>query len=107
MIRVYHNLIVPFANVALQPIAPIASRHDIWGMTPTWTDQAAPSLDDFDRLAKAAFEALPPLFRQAAGDVVIRVDDFADEETLRDMQIEDPFEQQGFIAGFILASVTA
>ena len=69
-------------------------------MTQVWTDQCAPSLDDFERLAKAAFEALPETFRQAAGDVVIRIDDFADEETLRDMDIEDPFELTGLYSGF-------
>ena len=69
-------------------------------MSQEWNDQAAPSLDDFDRLARAAFEALPDLFRQAAGDVVIRIDDFADEETLRDMEIEDPFELTGLYSGF-------
>ena len=64
-----------------------------------WNDQAAPSLDDFARLAEAAFAALPDLFRQAAGEVVIRVDDFADEEILRDLEIEDPFELTGLYSG--------
>ena len=68
-------------------------------MTQTWNDQAAPSLDDFARLAEAAFAALPAVFRQAAGEVVIRVDDFADEETLADLEIEDPFELTGLYSG--------
>lgn len=67
--------------------------------TPAWADQAAPSLDDFARLARAAFEALPDVFRQAAGEVVIRVDDFPDEETLRDLEIDDPFELTGLYSG--------
>ncbi|WP_297800511.1 metallopeptidase family protein [uncultured Brevundimonas sp.] len=64
-----------------------------------WQDQTAPSLDDFDRMARQAFEALPPLFRQAAADVVIRIDDFPDEETLRDLEIEDGFELTGLYVG--------
>ena len=68
-------------------------------LNPAWNDQAAPSLDDFARLAEAAFAGLPALFRQAAGDVVIRVDDFADEETLADLEIEDPFELTGLYSG--------
>lgn len=64
-----------------------------------WNDQSAPSLDDFARLAEAAFAALPAVFRQAAGDVVIRIDDFADEETLAEMEIEDPFELSGLYHG--------
>ena len=68
-------------------------------MTPAWNDQSSPSLDDFARLAEAAFAALPALFRQAAGDVVIRIDDFADEETLAELGIEDPFELSGLYSG--------
>jgi len=63
------------------------------------TDPVAPSLDDFARLARAAFDALPPEFRSAAGEVVIRIDDFADEETLDEMGIEDPFELSGLYHG--------
>lgn len=65
----------------------------------TWTNQTAPSLDDFARLARAAFEDLPDPFRTLAGDVVIRVDDFADEATLASMEIEDPFELTGLYFG--------
>lgn len=65
----------------------------------TWTDQAAPSLDDFARLARAAFDDLPDPFRTLAGDVVIRVDDFADDETLAAMDMEDPFELTGLYFG--------
>nr|WP_314529692.1 metallopeptidase family protein [uncultured Brevundimonas sp.] len=63
------------------------------------TDPIAPSLDDFARLAREAFDALPAPFRQAAGEVVIRIDDFADEATLADMEIEDPFELTGLYHG--------
>lgn len=65
----------------------------------TWTNQTAPSLDDFARLARAAFEDLPDPFRTLAGDVVVRVDDFADEATLASMEIEDPFELTGLYFG--------
>ena len=64
-----------------------------------WTDQLAPSLDDFARLAREAFDALPDPFRTLAGDVVIRVDDFADDRTLAIMEIEDPFELTGLYHG--------
>lgn len=62
-------------------------------------DMFAPSLDDFARLARQAFDGLPAMFRHAAGDVVIRIDDFADEETLRDLEMEDPFELTGLYSG--------
>ena len=64
-----------------------------------WSGRVAPSLDDFAELAEAAFAALPAVFRQAAGDVVFRVDDFADEETLAGFGMEDPFELTGLYQG--------
>ena len=68
-------------------------------MPPTWTDQSAPSLDDFARLAREAFDALPEPFRSLAGEVVIRIDDFADEEVLAGFGMEDPFELTGLYHG--------
>lgn len=62
-------------------------------------DGPAPSLDDFARLAEAALGRLPGQFRAAAGHVEIRVLDFADEETLDEMGIEDPFELTGLYQG--------
>ena len=68
-------------------------------MTDAAPDLMAPSLDDFARLARDAFDALPAEFRQAAGEVVFRIDDFADEQTLKDLEIEDPFELTGLYHG--------
>lgn len=68
-------------------------------MEQPWHDQTAPSLDDFDRMARQAFDALPDLFRQAAADVIIRIDDFPDDEILRDLEIEDGFELTGLYVG--------
>jgi len=59
----------------------------------------APSLDDFAGMAATAFAALPPAIRQAAGDVVFRIDDFADEETLAELGIDDPFDLSGLYQG--------
>lgn len=64
-----------------------------------WTDQLAPSLEDFARLAKAAFDDLPQPFKGLAGDVVIRVDDFASDEVLASFDMEDPFELTGLYHG--------
>lgn len=60
---------------------------------------AAPSLDDFASLAERAWARIPESFRAAAGDVVFRVADFADEETLASLEIEDPFELTGLYHG--------
>ncbi len=64
----------------------------------------APSLDDFARLARQAFDALPAEFRTAAGEVVIRIDDFADEEVLAGFGMDDPFELTGLYHGVDIGS---
>ena len=63
------------------------------------TEILPPSLDDFDALARAAWAALPSGFRDLAGDVIFRIEDFADEEVLEEMEIEDPFELTGLYSG--------
>lgn len=59
----------------------------------------APSLDDFAALAEAAFQALPEGFRKMTGEVLFRVQDFADDEVLDDLGIDDPFELTGLYQG--------
>ena len=62
----------------------------------------APSLDDIAGLAEAAFAALPAAFRKLAGEVLFRVEDFAAEEVLEDLGIEDAFELTGLYQGLDL-----
>jgi len=64
-----------------------------------WNDLAAPSLDEFMELAEAAFGRLPPEFRRMAGDVVIHVQDFADDDVLEEMGIDNAFELTGLYHG--------
>ncbi|MFD1610548.1 metallopeptidase family protein [Sphingomonas tabacisoli] len=59
----------------------------------------APDLEQIEQLALAALERLPAAFRAHLGDVVIRVEDFADDELLDRMGIEDPFELTGLYFG--------
>lgn len=61
--------------------------------------KTAPSLDDLERLAQSAWQAMPQTFRAMAGDVLIRIEEFADEEVLADLGIEDPFELTGLYQG--------
>lgn len=58
-----------------------------------------PSLDDLDRLARQAWAAMPDAFRTMAGDVIFRIEDFADDAVLADLGIEDPFELTGLYHG--------
>lgn len=64
-----------------------------------WTHAPAPSLDAFAVIAEAAFDALPETFRAMTGQVVFRIEDFADDEVLDEMGIEDPFELTGLYQG--------
>ncbi|MCA3755942.1 MAG: metallopeptidase family protein [Phenylobacterium sp.] len=73
-------------------------------MSDPWPGRAsAPSLEDIARLAEAAFESLPDLFRRAAGEIVFRVDDFPDEEILDALGLQDPFELTGLYQGVDLS----
>ena len=68
-----------------------------------WRDAPAPSLDDIAALAAAAFAELPGKFRRLAGDMVFRVDDFASDDVLEELGIEDPFELTGLYQGVDLS----
>lgn len=67
-----------------------------------WANMLAPSLAEFEALAGAAWQRLPREFRDMCGDVLVRVDDFATEEVLREMQIADAFELMGLYQGVSL-----
>ena len=62
----------------------------------------APSLDDIERLAQEAWAELPAHFRDLAGDIIICVAEIADDETLADLGIDDPFELSGLYSGIDL-----
>ena len=64
-----------------------------------WTELRAPSLDEFAVLAEAALAALPERFRKMAGDVVMRVEEFAEDEVLDELGVEDPFDLTGLYQG--------
>jgi predicted Zn-dependent protease with MMP-like domain len=76
-------------------------------MTHPLDDAVAPGLDDFARLTKAAFDALPKPFRDLAGEVVFRVEDFADEAVLDELGIEEAFELTGLYSGVDLSRRSA
>lgn len=67
-----------------------------------WHEAEAPNLDVFETLAAAAWERLPAEFRQMCGNVVIRVEDFATDEILDEMGIDDPFSLTGLYQGVSL-----
>jgi predicted Zn-dependent protease with MMP-like domain len=58
-----------------------------------------PTLADIERIAQDAFRSIPAELRQHADGVVIRVDEFPDEETEREMALESPFDLLGLYRG--------
>lgn len=62
----------------------------------------APSAEEIEALARATIDRLPEAFRQHLGDVVLMVEDFASDEVLADMGIENPFELTGLYEGIAL-----
>jgi len=58
-----------------------------------------PTLADFEKLAAAALRTIPDELRQHVRDVVIQVQEFPDEETEREMELETPFDLLGLYRG--------
>lgn len=75
-------------------MSPSSTARTQWG--------TAPSLDDIAEMARKALESLEELFREPAKAVAIKVEDFADDETLSAMKIENPYELTGLYSGVAL-----
>jgi len=61
--------------------------------------QMAPTLADIEALAQAAVERLPLLFRQHLASLILRVEDFPDEEVMAEMALETPWDLLGLYWG--------
>ncbi len=68
-------------------------------MTRGVADWKAPSIAELESVAETAFAALPERFKALCEGVVIRVEDFPDDETLEDMQCETEFDLLGLFRG--------
>jgi len=66
-------------------------------MTPG--EAKAPDAALIENIALSVRDALPELFKGAAKDVVLRVDDFADPQMLAGLEIDNPFELTGLYDG--------
>ena len=66
-------------------------RQTLWGQ--------APDADAIEAIARAAMARLPEAFRAHLDGVVLQIEEFADEATLADMDIDDPFALSGLYTG--------
>mgnify|MGYP006121606307 FL=1 len=62
----------------------------------------APGLAEVEAMARIALGTIPEALRRHVGDVIIRVDDFPDAETEREMNLESPFDILGLYRGVSL-----
>ncbi len=59
----------------------------------------APSAAEIEAIARASLQRLPEPFASHLRHVVLQVEELADDETLRSMDIDDPFELSGLYHG--------
>jgi predicted Zn-dependent protease with MMP-like domain len=79
---------------------------EYFGMT-DWSGAQAPSIEDIERLAAAAYARLPEAFRKLCEGIVIHVVDFPDDETLDEMGAESEFDLLGLFRGRGMAQSSA
>jgi predicted Zn-dependent protease with MMP-like domain len=64
--------------------------------------ERAPSLADIEALAARALDTVPDALKRHIGSAVIRVEEFPDEETEEEMELESPFDLLGLYRGVAL-----
>lgn len=70
-------------------------------------EMTAPDLGQIEQLAQTTIAALPPAFRVLATQVSLTVMDFAPEDLLAEIGIEDPFELTGLYTGIPMTEKTS
>lgn len=72
-----------------------------------WKTANAPDASVIEELARETIAALPPEFAGPASTVILRVEEFASEEFLDELQIDDPLELTGLYDGIPLTEKSA
>jgi len=67
-----------------------------------WRETPSPSLGDIEEIAAETYKTIPQVLRSRVDEVMIRVEQFADDETLADLGMESPFELLGLYRGVSL-----
>jgi len=58
-----------------------------------------PSIADLEAVAREAYASVPARLRRFVKNVLIRVEDFPDDETLEDLECDSPFDLLGLYQG--------
>src|SRR5215470_12724866 len=64
-----------------------------------WRSVKAPSLADLELMARQVYGSLPAKFRSLCEGLVIRVEDFAPDDVLDDLDIESEYDLMGLFQG--------
>jgi predicted Zn-dependent protease with MMP-like domain len=62
-------------------------------------DDDYPTIEDFEIIAAGVFARLPEHFRAHCEGVIIRVEDFPDDDVCDDMELESPYDLLGLYDG--------
>ena len=73
----------------------------------TWIHRHAPTLEDFEVLARLAFDGLPATFRDLVGEVAFTIADFPDDDVLDEFGMDSPYDLMGLFHGIGLAHASA
>lgn len=65
-----------------------------------------PSLSDLETIAQTAFAEIPEELRVYAADIIIRVEDFPDEDVEQEMDLESPFDLLGLYRGVAMPQIS-
>lgn len=71
----------------------MAQVHDIGRIS------TPPSLKDLEAIAREAYAGIPAELRHYVNNVVIRVEDFPNDDTMENMECESPFDLLGLYHG--------
>lgn len=59
----------------------------------------SPDLADLEAIAREALASIPPELRRYARDLVVRVEEFPDDDTVDQMELDSPFDLLGLYQG--------
>jgi len=68
-----------------------------------WARSLAPTLDDFERLARKTLAGLPEDFRRLCDGITVQIADFPDEDVIEMMHLTSEFDLLGLFEGAGLA----
>jgi predicted Zn-dependent protease with MMP-like domain len=72
-----------------------------------WHARQAPTLADFEALAREAFDALPEAFRGLVGEVSFAIAEFPEDDVVEELEAESPFDILGLFQGVGMAHASA